>query len=113
MPCSVYCLVTRFEDVQPAMEKVASAGVPDEAVTMIFRAGDAWLSRSADEVSSSAHHTLWNVPFASMSLWWSLVTLDFGARSRGPSVPQGGEPRVVVPPAVFEARRQSRRRGTG
>lgn len=113
MPCSIYCLVTRFEDVQPAIEKLTSAGVPSDAVTVVFRAGEAWLSRSAGEVSSIAHRTLWNVPFASMSLWWSLATLGFGAPPSEASRPKPGAARVVVPPAVFEARRQLRQRGVG
>jgi hypothetical protein len=108
MPCSIYCLITRYEDIHPAMERVASAGVPKETVTVVFRAGGSWLARKGDDVSELAPPLFWNPPLASLSLWWTLATLGFGAPAEAEASPQR-RVRVVVPSTVFEARRQQKR----
>lgn len=107
MPCSVYCLVSRAEEVQPAMERLASAGVSNDEVTVIFRAGDSWVARDAHEVSFLASPSVWSGPFTSLSLWWALASVGFGAQT--PATPQKKRrSSVVVPSGVFEARRLRR-----
>ena len=107
MPCSVYCLVSHAEEVQPAMERLAAAGVPNEEVTVIFRAGESWLARDANEVSFLASPSVWSGPFTSLSLWWALASVGFGAPTA--ATPQKKRrPSVVVPSTVFEARRLRR-----
>lgn len=105
MPCSVYCLVSRAEEVQPAMERLASAGVTHEEVTVIFRAGDSWLARGAHEVSFLASPSVWSGPFTSLSLWWALASVGFGAPATAQKKRRSS---VVVPSTVFEARRLRR-----
>lgn len=104
MPCSVYCLVSCAEEVQPAIERLSSAGVPNERVTVIFRAGASWLARDATDASFVAPTSVWSGPFASLSVWWALASLGFGAPSE-PSAHEKRRSRVVVPSTVFEARR--------
>ncbi|WP_332675163.1 hypothetical protein [Aromatoleum sp.] len=106
MPCSVYCLVSRAEEVQRAMERLAAAGVPNEEVTVIFRAGDSWLARDAREVSFLASPSVWSGPFTSLSLWWALASVGFGAPTT--TAQKKRRSSVVVPSTVFEARRLRR-----
>lgn len=103
MPCTVYCLVSRAEDVQPAMERLTLAGVANDDVTVVFRAGTSWVARDAGEVSFLASPSVWSGPFGSLSLWWALASLGFGAPSQ-PGEQKNRRSRVVVPSAVFESR---------
>lgn len=113
MSCTVYCLVFRLEQVQPLMERMTDAGVPTEDVTMVFRSGEYWLAREAEDLPDSAT-TLWDAPFVSLALWWELaaVGLSGGSSRRAPA---GGAPRpvelVVVPPRVFTSRLRRKRGG--
>lgn len=107
MPCSVYCLVSRAEEVQPAMERLAAAGITNDEVSVIFRAGDSWVAREAREVSFLSSPSVWSGPFTSLSLWWALAAVGFGAPT-SESAQKKRRPSVVVPSTVFTARRLRR-----
>lgn len=106
MHCSIYCLISRLEELQPTMARMTDAGVPSEAVTMVFHSGGYWLSRKAEDTLDMGP-SVWEAPFVSMALWWELATLGLTG-NQAETFPQrnrNASPAVVVPLTVFEERR--------
>lgn len=110
MHCSIYCLISNLEELQPTMARMTDAGVPSEVVTMVFHSGGYWLSRKADDTLELGP-SVWEAPFVSMALWWELATLGLtgsGAET-SPRRNRNSSPAVVVPLTVFEERRLRKR----
>lgn len=105
MNCSIFCLVSRLDQVQPLMARMTDAGVPSEHVTMVFRSGDCWLSRKAHEMPEVAA-SMWEAPFVSLALWWELAAVGLSA-TQG-AAPDEGERQhragQIVPPYVFTSK---------
>ncbi len=110
MHCSIYCLISRLEELQPTMARMTDAGVSSEDLTMVFHSGGYWLSRKAEDTLDMGP-SMWDAPFISMALWWELATLGLtGSRPEAPSRRRcNASPAVVVPLNIFEERRLRRR----
>ena len=117
MNCSIYCLVSRLEQVQPLMARLKDAGVPNQHVTMVFRSGDYWLLQRADEMHEHGA-SMWDAPFVSMALWWELAAVGLSS-TQGAAAAEAAEAaaegdalpaeQVVVPAGVFTSRLRGKR----
>lgn len=102
MPCAVYCLLPRLEQLDSLVARLQDAGVQTEDIAVVVRKNEEAWQAGADEMSCLVQ-SLWDVSLGSAGLWWPLGMYRWGAPP--PRYPADGE-HTVIPLALFRARQK-------
>lgn len=68
MHCTVHCLVSAEDELQPLMERIAAAGIANDAVQIVWRPP----AESAAAQVSRAAMSAWGVFLVPAVWWWFL-----------------------------------------